>query len=91
MTLRTPEARLAQEAAQILYDLSARVMWVSEQGALPENLAAAARGEVDFLDFAREHEVPVSDLVSFAKEIAALHARIVAALRNRERELAPDH
>ena len=87
---RPSEDELRAEAEEILFHLWSEFEHETEVGRLPGNLAAFAEGRVGFLALAREHDVPNDALVEAARGIAALHARMLDVLRDRERELAPD-
>ncbi len=84
------EDELRTEAWNILFDIWSEVEHETEGGRLADNLAAFAEGRVGFLGKAMRHEIPNSVLVEVAREMAAMHARVLEALRDRERELLPD-
>jgi len=87
---RPDEEEMRKEAWGMLGTIFLELERVSEAGSLPENLEAATADETNFLGIAREHEVATSLLAGLAREIIAMHARSLEAVRERERELSRD-
>ncbi len=85
---RPEDEDLRKEAWGIFGTVALELERVSEAGSLPRNLAAATADEMNFLGIAREHEVPVVSLAGLARDVVALHARVLVTLR--ERELSGD-
>ena len=93
MTTRPSEPELGNEAGQILFRLATNLEHVSEAWTHLEYLEGSGAPAIasSRLLLAREHELPIETVAQFGREVAALHGRILEALRDRERELAPDH
>ena len=89
MPFKKPEEEIRKEAWSVLTEVFRGIEFSTEAGSLEENLAAIGTDPMDLLGPARDHEIEASLLADVARQIVALHAKVLEALRHREKEFGP--
>src|SRR5439155_19763107 len=91
MARHDSESQPRSEAWRVLAEIFLHIEGVSEAGTVPENLARVVADDDHFSKITAEHEIPPRLVGGIAREIAAAHARILEAIRERERELTKEN
>ena len=89
MPFKKTEEELRKEAWGTIAEIFFQIEFGTEAGSLVENLDRIGTDPMDLLGPALQHEVSAALLSEIVREIVRLHAKVLEALRQREKEFGP--